>query len=1817
MKNKKFIAALIAASITAGAMPSTLVFANEAIVISEESAQDAADYSAEYNVEVESFTLAGNEDYSKAYKVSGIKSYSNNGGKYGASTLDKAFDGNTATHWETGKPNSGTHTNEVIVTFNEVEEINRIVYGARTDASQKGYATKFSIYASMSETGDDFELVGKGKAAKVSGLSEFKFETTSFKRLKFVFDEAQNYWASASEFMFYKQDLVSEKVADLFTNGLMNELKPEYRSLEVITALEAEVQKHPLRESMMTDIETAKALLTNLSETTSQRVVTGEQRGAYGKGTADRYINGNAYASFESFGKYVTAGETITVYVDADPNGVMPQLCFGQVGKGQGDWRRWVTLKPGKNVITAPTNINPSALYLVNNADKTQQAYAPRVRVEGGTAFPTYFHGETDPEAFYEELKAYAENIEYEDAAFANGNPAGKVFNIAEFVSENCVITTSAMGAIAGLDAAAQQGYNIGDTMDSWEEMYDMFQDFLGLEADAEEVKHSQFPNKFVARVFQNVPLGYADHGYTGYLGSNNAERVGGFFNLIAMPIYAKYNDNWCYNHEIGHIFNTKYIVHGEVTNNLFAQEYRRIKGLGGDRADWNGILKRFQGEEVTLGFWTNLAILSQLNIGYGYDAYAKASRAVRDHIDVIKNIQGGELRRLAVAYSLGLGVDLLDFFEDWKYTDVTPEMRAAVSHLPKETRKIEYLHNGAYDYAGTGFSEAVKVQATTNINTQTSETVLKFSIDEENQDDLLGYEILADGEVIGFTRNNSFTIKESNVSENMQYEIVAYAKDLTTAKAIMVNTFAPALSVADHVTLSLGETFNPLDYAAAVSYNGADLEILNVSHNVDVSKKGNYEVKYTVTDNGITLTKTMPITVVSEYDYLSDTAWTSVSTQWGTPRRNTDIKGRQNGQVKTYEKGIGIHANGEIVYDLGEHNYEQFEAFVGVDMTIAAQDYSSVKFKVLVDGEELAATNVLKHSDNMAYISVPITGARELKIIVDNGGNGNASDHGVIVNPKLTNNNAKPLLEVAENFTTVPLNSTLDLREGLVARDAEDGDLTGAVTIDDGGLNLAKSGNYAVTYTVSDSDGNTETVTRKVIVYSAADFASDIEWSSATTEYKTVNKDKNLSGGALSLSQEGEVITFNKGIGIHANGEVVYDLRDKKFEAFETYIGVEQSVGSQDKSSIIFKVFADEKEVYNSGLMKYNTPAKFISLDLEGVSTLRLVVDNGGNGNSFDHATFGDAKFLMTDSAPSLTVPKDVALKVGETLEDIFGEYSAQDAEEGDLTSKVSVSGDVNFRQPGKYTVTYTVTDADGNETIAERIISVVDMEDYTYVSDADWASASCGWGSIKKDLSPSGNTIRLTDINNQEVKFEKGLGTHAKSTVVYDLTSVDAAFFSAYVGVDRAMYGTVGSVAFEVYLDGTKVEDTGVITSKAAMKYLEVNLAGAKELKIVATDGGNGNGSDHAVWGDAKFHFANPENVQPDRSELETYIETLNLLDSSRYTDESWTALAEVKANAEVLLEAVKVTQTALDEAMQDLRAAQEGLVLVGEKTELRQLLAEAEDLKGNIYTADSWNALQESIEDAKDALYGIPEQAVIDEVTKALQTAMEELELSVGKMALKSALDLAEDFTAEECSQAPMWFDFTVLKAEAESIYLAVTLESEDTLINLANDLQEVISSLNVWQKEQAPKVDKTLLTELVNETNALDLRVYTKASKVNLTEATILANEMLATSEAAQEEVDAAASALQEALEQLEISNGKAELKKVLDLAATKEQSDYSNAEYWEVFEYCYNHYIDLYDKDWTEQELYIAHVYFMSVIEDLERFGKIAVQEESI
>ncbi|WP_420597535.1 NPCBM/NEW2 domain-containing protein [Deinococcus sp.] len=129
----------------------------------------------------------------------------------------------------------------------------------------------------------------------------------------------------------------------------------------------------------------------------------------------------------------------------------------------------------------------------------------------------------------------------------------------------------------------------------------------------------------------------------------------------------------------------------------------------------------------------------------------------------------------------------------------------------------------------------------------------------------------------------------------------------------------------------------------------------------------------------------------------------------------------------------------------------------------------------------------------------------------------------------------------------------------------------------------------------------------------------------------------------------------------------------------------------------------------------------------------------------------------------------------------------------------------------------------------------------------------ASNAWGPIERNASngeQNGGDGKPLTLNGKV--YAQGYGVHAGSELRFDLGSGDAACstFSADVGLDDEV-GSRGSAVFQVYGDGAKLYDSGILTGASAGKSLSVSVAGKKELRLIVTDAGDGISYDHADWG------------------------------------------------------------------------------------------------------------------------------------------------------------------------------------------------------------------------------------------------------------------------------------------------------------------------------------------------------------------------------
>ena len=127
--------------------------------------------------------------------------------------------------------------------------------------------------------------------------------------------------------------------------------------------------------------------------------------------------------------------------------------------------------------------------------------------------------------------------------------------------------------------------------------------------------------------------------------------------------------------------------------------------------------------------------------------------------------------------------------------------------------------------------------------------------------------------------------------------------------------------------------------------------------------------------------------------------------------------------------------------------------------------------------------------------------------------------------------------------------------------------------------------------------------------------------------------------------------------------------------------------------------------------------------------------------------------------------------------------------------------------------------------------------------------------------------------------VYFERGIGTHAVGTFVYDLSGGDYGSFHGYVGMsdekDAGLEcGHGGSGVFIFSVDGTEMFRSDLLvggTADGNIAPVEVAFdipAGAAELVVEMGDGGDGNSCDHSAIGDAKLIGRGVTSVSPDGS-------------------------------------------------------------------------------------------------------------------------------------------------------------------------------------------------------------------------------------------------------------------------------------------------------------------------------------------------------------
>ena len=385
--------------------------------------------------------------------------------------------------------------------------------------------------------------------------------------------------------------------------------------------------------------------------------------------------------------------------------------------------------------------------------------------------------------------------------------------------------------------------------------------------------------------------------------------------------------------------------------------------------------------------------------------------------------------------------------------------------------------------------------------------------------------DVTAEDEEDGDITNNIEILKNDvNINEPGIYDVTYKVTDTqgasyTTTIKVTVNPKAADLNAcpviqATDKTLTVGDEFDPLADVTAEDEEDGDItdKIEILENEVDTTKPGKYEVTYKVTDSGgashvktikVTVNPKMEpinaapiieaedktLTVGDAFDPMADVTATDAEDGNLTDKieiLNNEVDTTKPGKYEvTYKvtdsKGASYTKTITVTVNPKMEVLNAIPTIKAEDKTITVGDTFDPKADVTAedveDGDLTDKIEVLKNE-------VDTTKAGKYEVtykVTDSKGAYRTKTITVTVNPKIETLNEAPTIDVTDKEITV--GDKFDPKDGVTAKDKEDGNLTDKIEILKNTVDPSKPGVYEVTYKVTDSKGASCTKTIKVTV--------------------------------------------------------------------------------------------------------------------------------------------------------------------------------------------------------------------------------------------------------------------------------------------------------------------------------------------------------------------------------------------------------------------------------------------------------------------------------------------------------------------------------------------------------------------------------------------------------------------------------------------------------------------------------------------------------------------------------------------------------------
>lgn len=754
------------------------------------------------------------------------------------SDYEKAFDkfdivdNDYTSYWNYGGWNAGGWAGALqapVVEFDQSYEMNDIVL-----VRGEGEPSTYNAYMKIrwwDEKGQAHDLnIGNNFAVQskksTNGKEYYRIRLNEkIKPVKIQINPAL-YWAGApnarcriSEIKFYEYDSLADETNALFVDDLHVELKDSITMEYVDKLIErantpdpVSGEFHPDKDSILSELTLAKAIL---SETNIDDTMLVDQNVSNAK-------NGNlgfamALNDFQPLGLAARAGDTINVYVGTEGN-VLPQLVYTQYHPDvKTGWSKTVNLKKGKNEITldqigGEDSERGGALY-IRYPNASPSGKDIKVRVAGATRIPSLnLTGITDEnnakaaiQSYVKELKDFVATVPDlyagEDSKY-QWDKKSSIYNSTDIMTNQMLLSVPATAVLEALSGSeSEQVEQLYQNSLAMEQLMDITYRSKGLSRDAQDAKDQwpgsrinirytrMFTGAFMYATGQHIGIEYGSVGGLthGRPHTKQADGTMGGGNLYG----------WGIAHEIGHVTDEGDMVYGETSNNILSQMVKTFDEKTEARADYPAIYQKVT--SGTKGYasnvFTQLGMFWQLHLAYDdtynnlEDSDSFYGRMYQNYRrNTVKTDKDNLLIRMA---SDAAQKDLTAYFERWGLT-ANDETIEYVSKYPKEERAIYYLNDDARHKRiekATAMDKNTKVEATLGHTVENGKDSKRITFNlgvNKNPETILGYEIIRNGEVVGFTTDNTYTDVISSMNNRvLKYEVVAYDNYLNKTEAL------------------------------------------------------------------------------------------------------------------------------------------------------------------------------------------------------------------------------------------------------------------------------------------------------------------------------------------------------------------------------------------------------------------------------------------------------------------------------------------------------------------------------------------------------------------------------------------------------------------------------------------------------------------------------------------------------------------------------------------------------------------------------------------------------------------------------------------------------------------------------------------------------------------------------------------------------------------------------------------------------------------------------------------------------------------------